>query len=557
MPDDTAMSLRSRLRRPLPALLVVSALALAARLLWLGARVAHQDEGRLADWIFWYMQTGAWEYRAIIHAGFLPHVVPYVFQAFGMSDFTMRLLPAVVGGLLPLAAYLYRDYLDDDEVVAFGLVLAATPALLYYTRFLRYDPFVVASMMTALGCWLHARASGKARYLYAGTFVFALAFTMKENALLYPVAWLGALALVVDRHLLVARLRGEGVARRLRALVASTARGLRPWLGHLAVSLVLFAVVVVLLYAPIPEVYGMFSSPDAFVSVLDSATLGSWDKFVNTWTGAHMSEHSTVSFLRRFGTILASTATVTLAFATVGFVRERYGSGESRDLVEFCFYWGAASILGYAIIMDVMGGWAAVHVVAPLAIPAAAGLAWVYRVGSNARRSGDRVAFGVAAALLLLASATVGGTAAYTSYTHSQDPSNPLVQYAQPAGEMKPTLHDIRDISAEHDGIDVIFYGDEFYTAGEFDEQSSLSAANGTYDAWFERLPLPWYFDRYGTRVASTTRSEQLAEYDPPVVITLEKNEAAVRATIDASEYDVRHYQGYQSGRPLVFFVRK
>ncbi|WP_020222768.1 flippase activity-associated protein Agl23, partial [Halarchaeum acidiphilum] len=551
-----------RLRRPLPALLGVTVLALVARLVALGARVAHQDEGRVADWILHYMTVGRWQYRPIIHGPFLPHVNGVVFSVLGASDVTMRLVTALGGGLLPLAAYLYRDRLGDDEVVAFGLLLAASPALLYYSRFMRNDLLVAACMVTALGFWSRAHASRRARYVLAGALPFALAFTMKENALLYPVAWLGAGVLVVDRHLLVAAVSERGlvgsVADTVREWVRTTdVRTALAFLGALPGAVVLFVVVIVAFYAPIPDVYGVFGSAGAFVHVVDAATVETWQTFADTWTTKGMTDHSTVTFVRGLAKILAYTATITCVFAVVGFCRERYGRDGTRNVVEFCFYWGAASVFGYAVVTDIMAGWLATHVVAPLALPAAVGLAWVYRVGKRGYASGDAIAFRVAAVVLLVSAAGVGGTAAYTSYAVPQDAdANPLVQYAQPAGHMKPTLHEIRDVSRQHDGIDVLFYGDEFANSNDLDERPTLDVGSGGYPGWFARLPLPWYFDRYGARVGSTTERDTLAEYDPPVVIALKGRADDVRETLDMDAYTERTYQGYQSGRPLVFFVR-
>lgn len=551
-----------RFSRPLPVLLAVSALALAARLVALGARVAHQDEGRVADWILHYMTVGQWQYRPIIHGPFLPHVNGVVFSWFGATDFTMRLVVAVGGGLLPLAAYLYRDRLRDDEVIAFGLLLAASPALLYYSRFMRNDLLVAACMMAALGCWSRAHATRRVRYVIAGTLPFALAFTMKENALLYPVAWLGAGVLVIDRHLLAAVLSDRGFVASVAGTVerwgrAVEARTAGAFLLSLPASLLCFLVVVVAFYAPIPEVYGVFGSPGSFVHVVETATVDTWHAFVDTWAHTGMSSHSTVDFLGRLLKILGLTATVTCTFALVGFIRERYGRGGTRNLVEFCFYWGAASIFGYAVVTDILAGWLATHVVAPLALPAAVGLAWVYRVGKRGYASGDRIAFRLAAAVLLVSAAGVGGTAVYTSYAAPQDgETNPLVQYAQPAGQMKPTLAEIETVAETNDGIDVMFYGEEFYNANDLEGPPTLDIGSGGYQGWFARLPLPWYFDRYGARVGSTTEQDVLADRQPPVVIALEGTANDVRASIDTSAYTERTYQGYQSGRPLVFFVR-
>ncbi|MFC7167416.1 flippase activity-associated protein Agl23 [Halospeciosus flavus] len=299
------MSGPRRLTRPLPALLLVSVGALLVRLFRLGERVAHQDEGRVGDWILHYVATGQWDYRPIIHGPFLPHVNGTVFSVLGPSDFTARLVVAVVGALLPLAALLFRDHLRDTEVVAMGLFLAANPILIYYSRFMRNDLPLAAFVLVTVGFALRAidRPERRPHYLALATFFFALAFTTKENALLYPVAWAGSLALVADRRLLA---RESPLPRRLvgalaRADARTVGRG-----GLLAVALfVEFFVVFVAFYAPKPDLYHALADPTKLPGVLSAATVGVWHEFANTWLVSGMHDHSVVAFLGKFLEILA------------------------------------------------------------------------------------------------------------------------------------------------------------------------------------------------------------------------------------------------------------
>jgi len=105
------MSVSARLRRVdriFLGLLAVTVVGLIARLAFLGGRIAHWDEGRVGYDILRYAATGAWEFRPIVHGPFLPHVNRVVFELLGASDFTSRLVVAIVGALLPLTAWLYR-----------------------------------------------------------------------------------------------------------------------------------------------------------------------------------------------------------------------------------------------------------------------------------------------------------------------------------------------------------------------------------------------------------------------------------------------------------------
>ncbi|MEF8840826.1 MAG: flippase activity-associated protein Agl23, partial [Haloarculaceae archaeon] len=109
------------------ALTVLAGLAL--RLVVLGSRVAHFDEGRVAYFTEYFVRTGNFEYRPIIHGPFLQHVNSGVFAALGPTDFAMRLVVALVGAALPLTALLFRDRLRETEVLALAFFLALNPVL--------------------------------------------------------------------------------------------------------------------------------------------------------------------------------------------------------------------------------------------------------------------------------------------------------------------------------------------------------------------------------------------------------------------------------------------
>ena len=86
----------------------VALLALVTRLYRLGERVAHWDEARVAYWTMRYIETGNFDYRPIIHGPFYHHVNRHVFAWLGANDFTMRLVVAVIGALLPVPLLLFR-----------------------------------------------------------------------------------------------------------------------------------------------------------------------------------------------------------------------------------------------------------------------------------------------------------------------------------------------------------------------------------------------------------------------------------------------------------------
>jgi uncharacterized protein (TIGR03663 family) len=543
--------------RAFTALVGVTALALLARFWNLGWRVAHQDESRVAHWTLHYIEVNAWEYRPIIHGPFLPQVNGVVFDVLGPSDFTMRLVVAVVGGLLPLTAWLYREHLRDVELVALAAFLAANPVLLYYSRFMRNDLLVAAFMFTAVGLFVRAYDTGKMRYLYAAALPFGLSFTAKENAMLYVVCWIGALALILDGRLALARVRNES---RFDVAARYGKRTLREaWNEklHVALASVEAAVVVLAFYAPKPELYRALADPGRLPAVLSAATFGTWEKFMGRWGETSHQAHSYIEYLKHDLTVLSVGAVAIATFAVLGFLYERYATERSRPVVSLCFFWGAFALFGYPVVMDITAGWTLVNTVVPLAVPAAVGVGVVVSYGRDAVANGNTAGARAAALALLVATAGTGAVAAQTSYVNPQGPNNPLVQYAQPAGEMKPTLHDIRDVSASNDGIDVMFYGSNWDADGDHDRELELNITYGGYEGWFDRLPLPWYLEMYGSNVSSTVQTEDILEHDPPVVILVEDKEQNLEVDLEERGYEREVHQGFQYAKPVVFYVRQ
>ena len=543
-------------RTALVSLLAMTVAGLALRFLNLGARVAHQDEGRVGYWIVRYLESGVWEYRAIVHGPFLFHVNKWVFEFLGPSDVMSRLAVAVVGGLLPLTAWLFREHLRDSEVIALGVLLTLNPVLVYYSRFMRNDVPLAAFMLLAVGFGVRYYDTRRYRYVYGAVGAFALGMTTKENGLLYAACWLGAAALLLD-HRLFAASQGNAdrgpfrtavayvhwiLPVRLRRLPAAVRGAWNPdratpddeasttgrfgWIGVnwtgivVAVTAVVeFFAIIVFFYAPRgggylkvggggpPDVredttggMGLYSSlgdlgagdPTQFVAVVEEATVGSWQEFTRIW-GGH--EHSYTAFLQHYVEVMLAGALVVSAFAVVGFLVDRYGDGGPRDLVALASYWGFVSVLGYPIATDIQAGWATTHAIVPLAIPAAVGLAIVIRWGVRSFTLDDGVGVALAVILLLSVVGWMGFAVTDQVFANPQSPDNEIIQYAQPSTDTKPTLDRIREVGLARGGpgdVDVLFWGDNVAIANE----SGLAQppAPGPY---YGRRTWMWYMEMY------------------------------------------------------------
>ncbi|QCJ47915.1 flippase activity-associated protein Agl23 [Haloprofundus sp. MHR1] len=540
--------------RTLYAVLSVTALALLARVVGLGARIMHWDEGRVGYWALRYHENGEFFYRPIIHGPFIPVVNDWVFTLVGVSDFSARLVVAVVGGLFPLAAWLFREHLDDTEVVGLALVLAANPLLVYYSRFMRNDVLVAVFSVFALGFVVRAVDTGRLRYLYFAAVSMGLAFTTKGNAILYIACYLGAAVLVFDHRLVELAARGDSVGSYLRSRPAWAKRRLTSrWntfeygAGVLAVNVVgallVFLAIVAFFYAPRPELGQALGNPAALPGVLDEATVGAAESFYDSWGSGDHQDHPYLPFFYGLSETLVYGAGLTLVFAVVGLAVDGYGSRSAqvdgggdgggrgrrgrRWLVAFGLYWGVASLVGYPIATDIEAPWAAVHVVVPLAFPASVGIAYLYRETRASVVARDTVSVGLAAIVVVAAlSGVVGANAAYIDSTSQEDKE--VLQWAQPDNDLKATMQTVGRIAETNEGVDVLFYGSYHPTTDEtllyVENEESLERMPPGGPAWHSRLPLPWYLERVDANVTSTEPSENGTELQnpPPVVVAYE-----------------------------------
>jgi uncharacterized protein (TIGR03663 family) len=551
--------------RTLGAVVGLTITSLLIRLVGLGTRPAHWDEGRVGYWIIEYSETGVLFYRPIVHGPLLKLVNAPLFELFGLTDFLARLFPAVIGGLLPLVALAFRHRLRDVVVIALAGLLALDPALLYYSRFARSDILVAAFCFVAFAGLVRAIDLDDGRYLPIAAVALALGFGAKENALVYVLSFVGAAGLLVG-HRLVAAYLDDRSLRSLRSVLLERLRwsydGARRHVRSIAGSVVAFVAVIVFVYAPrgsIPSTntyYRSCSQHEPIVGIQGAPTLGEalgnpllvprlvWHTVGTTgelyackWITPRADDPNPYfEYLSELAAITGESSTAIIALAVVGFAATVYRPGLPDDLVSAGFYWGAASVIGYPIATDIGGAaWLAVHVVLPLSIPAAVGAGVLYDVGRDAWLDEDTLstALSVAIAVVLVGSMLWTGLATNVSSTTSEQ--NPLVQYAQPASDLRTTLVDLRTLADQNDGTDVVLVGENLSNPTSGDELEHRP----TCADWFEILPLPWYFEAGDVEAdcaaSASALNESLAE-EPPVVVVTGDEEHLVAGRLDDHE---------------------
>jgi len=271
------MTLRDR---TVGAVAGLTLLSVVLRLVDLGGRTAHWDEGRVAYWVLEYAATGTLFYRPIVHGPLLKLVNAPLFGVFGATDLVMRLFPALVGGALPLAALAFRHRLRDAAVVALAALLALDPVLLYYSRFMRNDVLTAVFCFVAFAAVVRAIDFDDGRYLPVAAFALALGFGAKENALAYVFAFVGAAGLLVGHRLVFARYEGRSPVAESKRLLRWGYGGTRRHLRAIGGSIAAFFLTIVCIYAPrgtVPSAGTYYSSCGGYepiVGIEAAPTLG-------------------------------------------------------------------------------------------------------------------------------------------------------------------------------------------------------------------------------------------------------------------------------------------
>ncbi len=579
------------------AVLAITALAVLARLVALGARPMHYDEARVGYWILHYLDTGSVAYRHGIHGPFIQHVNRWVFAFAGASDFTARLPVAVVGGLLPLVTLLFREHLRKPELVALSLFLSFNSVLVYYSRFMRSDVLLAFFMFAALGGLVRLYDTRDVRYLYGVAVLAAFGFATKENAIVYVLTWIGATALLADQALFRPHRFRSGLEV-LSAVVADLRGTWREvfvrYAGHAVGAATVFLFVLVFMYADrgagmagvtrpvIPPGQGTvgfweaLANPLGFPGYAADTLAGATDEALQ-WSGrAGAGESDLVgTYVSNLGVdleLLASNAPVLVGFAILGFVWERYGREHSRNLVLFAGYCGFVSILGYPLADDIGSAhWLHVHILVPLAIPAAVAVTQLYEWGREASVDGDTVATVAVAFVLLLAGLQVGVTTLGDVYLDTTSEENELVQFAQPEQDGRVAVTGLDRVAgttgAGAGAGDVLVYTGPRYDgprplvgAPEDSNHSFALRPACQKSEWYNSLPLPWYFWTAGTDVTCETDGAALADTalseEPALIITLE-DDASVPASRLRESYVPRTFDMYQWGHRMTLYLHE
>src|SRR5262245_60179720 len=147
----------------------------------LGAKAYHHDES-LHAFYSWRLYDGqGYVHDPMMHGPLLFELNALAYLLFGPSDFTGRLVPALLGvGVIGLP-YLLRHELGRAGAIAAALLFAISPAFLYFSRFIRHDIYVdFFTLLLVIGVFRYL-ATGQRNWFYTACASAALLFATKAD----------------------------------------------------------------------------------------------------------------------------------------------------------------------------------------------------------------------------------------------------------------------------------------------------------------------------------------------------------------------------------------
>ncbi|MDD1702443.1 MAG: TIGR03663 family protein [Methanoregula sp.] len=158
-------------------------LTIILRFTQLDLKLFHHDEAIHSWFSFTLLIKGEWIYDPSYHGPFLYYVTAGMFALFGASDLVARLLPALFGTLLiPLVYFIYRlGYLTKAQTLLVALFLAISPDMVYFSRFIRHDIFMLFFTLLLLVAILYYLEKGQTRYVIIAAMATAGALSCKEE----------------------------------------------------------------------------------------------------------------------------------------------------------------------------------------------------------------------------------------------------------------------------------------------------------------------------------------------------------------------------------------
>jgi uncharacterized protein (TIGR03663 family) len=246
-------------------LLLIIVAGVFLRFYQLDLRAMHHDESLHLMYSFYILKNpdlGFYRYDPMLHGPLLYNIQSILFHLFGVSIYTLRILPAFLGSVFIIAPLFFRRQLSKQSILLLSAVVALSPTLVYWSRFLRHDFLVLTGMLVCILAIVVVRK--KFKIIIFG-FGLLLQCTAKENCYVTIALLLGYLIFEFLFTYLYSKLERHSVdnettdfdhsdvqhsedSSNAKCLIVSALRHMRAYWPYLIFSIILFGLVYAYLF---------------------------------------------------------------------------------------------------------------------------------------------------------------------------------------------------------------------------------------------------------------------------------------------------------------------
>jgi uncharacterized protein (TIGR03663 family) len=502
--------------------LVILLIGAGLRLYDLNLVPLHHDEGVNGNFLLRLVREGDYNYDPANYHGptlyyfsaLIPWITKLLFGAsardtYGLTTFTIRLIPVLFGIGTIVLMFLLRRKLGTVATLAAGLMLAVSPGAVYLSRYFIHETLFVFFTLgiVVAGVWFYEERNPS--YLIPGAACASLLFATKETAFIS----VGVLFIALILTVVYMRINRKQPPRRYRE-PEGLSRLTEPFGGttSFVTSILLATIVFVTLWL-------------LFYSSFFTNSKGVWDSLETfaIWkkTGSTAHEHEPLTYLKwlvRQESPLLFLGAIGAAIAVLK---------PKNSLALFCGLWSFGLIAAYSLI-PYKTPWLVLNFVIPLALIAGYTIQEIYEMDQRQLR--------LAALILVFAI----GIATYQSINlnfinYDNDDEKYVYVYAHTTRPLLDLVNQVEQIAKENQG-----------------GQTGITIVSPDY--W----PLPWYFRNFN-RVGYFGR---MAGSSEPIIIANENQKPEIETNFGESYRQVpsKAEDGTFELRPgvkLLLYVRR
>jgi uncharacterized protein (TIGR03663 family) len=476
--------------------IVIFLIAAALRLYDLNLVPLHHDEGVNGNFLVRLVREGAYTYDPANYHGptlyYFSAIIPWITKVlfghaardnYGLTTFTIRLVPVVFGLATIALIFLLRKRLGTVATLAAGLMLAVSPGAVYLSRYFIHETLFVFFTLGVVVAALRFYDERNPTYLIPAAASAALLFATKETAFVSAGVLLIALAMTWAYMRLI-RGSSDYHAKRASEGLIDELGGTRSLVANVVLALGVFVALWILFYSSFFTNYKGISDSIKTFEIWNKTGSEAHVKSVTTYFTWMMMQESPLLFLGALG-------------AALSVLRPK------NPFALFCGLWSFGLIAAYSLI-GYKTPWLMLNFVVPLALIAGYAIQAIYEMLSYL--TGQSFVSWSLPAMILIGALVVAGyqTLDLNFINYDNDKEYYVYVYAHTKRSVLGLVDDVERIAKENSG-----------------NSTGISIISPDY--W----PLPWYFRNF-TRVGYYG---QMAATSEPIIIASANQKDQVEAS--------------------------